>query len=231
MWNRRQFIKAMGVLGGAIMTPFQWLGRVQASPLSDDSLPPGAELYEGFLLLPELPEDVALPEIIRAPRLQAPNECGIGGAKIDAVVELYNNAEELATRVKFPVFVLGQVPDGLRPGNAFLVSNEEGEVYSLSHGYEVYTPETDSWASIVSLTAVPEFYRPFPLWSSKPVEPDGPAIILDKVDFLPSAGIRIVTQLGFVCHWIFHDVFYTLVVEPPPLGQDARSLATSLALA
>lgn len=230
MWSRRQFIKAMGVLGGAIMTPFQWLGRAQASPPSDDSLPPGAELYEGFLLLPE---GASVPKIVKAPRLQPPNMCGVGvksaGYRPYAVTKFFSTPEILAHAVDFPMYALAALPEKLRHASAFVVSHETGEIYGASLGYDAFNPEIDGWVCNVSFWAQPDFPKPFPLWSSEPAEPEGLGLILEKVDFLPVPGIRVITKTGCAYHWITENVFYTMNTEFGPNDPETKLTVDALA--
>ncbi|NBD35313.1 MAG: hypothetical protein GVY30_04865 [Chloroflexi bacterium] len=82
----------------------------------------------------------------------------------------------------------------------------------------------------MSIWSQSDFPRPFPLWSSDPVEPGGPAVVLEKVDFLPSPGIMVTTRRGYVFHWIENDVLYTLITEFDPSREEAFALVPSLAL-
>jgi hypothetical protein len=223
MWSRRQFIKTLGVLGGAVAAPFHWLGRARAAAAPQVDLPPGAELYGGFLLLPE---GALVPAFVQQPKLPPPNMCGVGEGKPNAVTRPFATAADLAKEVDFPVYTLGEMPNGLRPGSAFLITHNTGEVYGVSLGFETYNPNSAHWECAVSLWIQPDFPKPYPLWPSGPVEAGGSAVVLEKVDLLPAAGIRVATPAGYVYHWITREVFYTLAIN---LGLSSRYFQSAVA--
>lgn len=229
MRSRRQFIKAMGVLGGAILAPFRWVGRAQASTFQDTPLPLGAELYEGFVLLPE---GAPLPDLVQPPQYGPPIVCGVGQkAEISeraGVTQVFNAAEELANACSFPVYKLSHVPDGLRVIGGSLLRHTHGAVYGGSIGYETLDANTGIWETTVTIGAQPDFARPFPLWSSLSTEHKDRAIVLEKVDYLPSAGIKVETRRGYVFLWIEDNILYTLVVEHSKGLEAAQRLISSL---
>ncbi|MCS6911060.1 MAG: hypothetical protein NZM11_10935 [Anaerolineales bacterium] len=134
----------------------------------------------------------------------------------------FASVAELAREMEFPLYALGEMSNGLRLGSAFLITHDTGEVYGASLGFETYNPESACWECTVSLQAYPDFPRPFPLWSRQPEKPADPAVVLEKVGFLPTPGIRVMTRAGYVCHWIEEHILYTLVVEPSPTIQEAK---------
>jgi hypothetical protein len=99
----------------------------------------------------------------------------------------------------------------------------EGEVYETGVVYDSRLGKRtglDSQRRTIRLLAKPEFLRPYPLRSSKPLEPGGPTVTLQKVDFLPTPGVMILTQEGYIFHWIENDILYTLYANlPEPLPQ------------
>jgi hypothetical protein len=227
MRSRRQFIKVMGVLGGAVMAPFRWFGRAQAATLPDAPLPAGAELYGGFLLLPE---GAPVPPWVKPPKLGPPIECGVGegGASPTAVVVSLKAPGDLASESGLPIYALGKLPDGIREAGGYVLKQQTGEVFSALVGYETYNYDNQYWECTVRIIAKPDFPRPFPLWPVSPVEVGGPAILLEKVDFLPTPGIMVKTTLGHIFHWIQKGVLYTLVVENKSSLGDARLLVDTL---
>lgn len=191
--------------------------------------PNEGEIWEGFLLLPE---GASVPKFVIYPELGIPIVCGVGvaqgGAIPTAVSEIFNSVEALAQVVNFPVYTLDHLPEGLRVGNVHLIKHRTGEIFAAFVAFHSYNKTTNNWETIVSIWAHPEFPRPFPLWSSNPVEPDGPAVRPMKVDFLPSPGVEVTTQAGYVYHWIRQEVLYTLTVEPSPNEKWARNIASAL---
>lgn len=104
-----------------------------------------------------------------------------------------------------------------------MVQYETGEVFAASVNFGSFD-ENGGSKGTVSISAQPDFPKPFPLWSSDPVELGGPAVILEKVDFLPLSGIMIATQTGYVFHWIEEDIFYTMMAEYNPSREEAQAL-------
>ncbi len=231
MWSRRQFIKAMGATGAALITPFQRLGRAQASALADGPLPLEAEFYEGFVLLPE---DAPLPSSVQIPKSGVPRVCGVGleghRATLDSTNKLFNTTDELAKEINFPVYTLGELPGGLRQSGASMLTHNNGEIYNVSVNFEIYNSQETIWETGVVLGALSHFPKPFPLWSSKSVEPDGPTVSFEKANFLPSPGVMVVTAQGFVFHWIKNDVLYSLVVGHTLSFTEVQNLVAALIL-
>lgn len=226
MLSRRKFIKSVAALGGAWLATAssfaQSVGREMRSdsvvPASTQTSPEG-ELYAGFLLLPE---GAPVPSTVRYP------EYDDLGALLGRFL---GTAEDLAKEVGFPVRTFRKPPDGLRPLGAGLSRLETGQIVAASIDFESYNEATTSWETTVRICGMLVFPTPVPLWSGNSAEVDGPAVILQKVDFLPSSGIMVTTQAGYVFHWIEHRVFYTLTAEYGPSSEEARALADLLTLA
>lgn len=186
------------------------------------------ELYAGFLLLPE---GASIPAFVRPPEMGIPIFCGVGvgrgGPRPTAMSKSLSTVADLKKEVGFPIYTLGGAFRGLDPSAVNLIKHETGEIYAASVIFESIDKDRQS-SEIVSITAHPDFSRPFPLWSCNPVEPDGPVIILEKVDLLPSAGILVATLQGYVFQWIEKDILYTFLAENNPTREDAELLARSL---
>jgi hypothetical protein len=129
--------------------------------------------------------------------------------------------------IHFPLYDFAKLPDGLWRGQPSLARDDVGNLYGISIPYETQA-SSKSAVTAISLWIQPDFARPYPLWSSEPVEADEPAVILEKVRYLPVPGIKVSTREGFVCYWIESDTLYTLVADPSPTGQDAQALLESL---
>lgn len=227
MLTRREFIKIMGVLGTFVLSPVRRLGRWSASEVAID---PAGELFSGFILLPE---GAPIPEFVIPAQLPQTKSCGmvegLEESLHDAFLENLDTLTMAKDRVSFPLYDFDKLPGQLRQGKSYILSNDMGDVYRITVRYEFYDRTSDSWVTALTLWVDPDFPRPYPLWASEPVEPDGPAMVLEKVNFLPSPGVRIVTQEGFACFWIESDALYTLIAEPSPIGLDASKLVELLA--
>jgi hypothetical protein len=189
------------------------------------------ELYAGFVLLIE---GAPLPDFVIPSRNGIPIVCGVGfgrgGPKATAVTKNIDTPQNLARMARLPLYTLGKLPDSFRPAGGYQIEHESGEVFGASVNFDSYNAKTENWEGSVGIWAQPDFPHPYPLWSSVPAEPDLPAVILEKVDFLPSRGIMVSTQDGYVFYWIENDVFYTLRAEHNPTRKEIRKLVDSLIL-
>jgi len=188
------------------------------------------EFYAGFLLLPD---GAPVPPTVKYPERGMPTFCGVGagrdGPESTAVIKSFSTVTDLAREVAFPLYTLSKLSEELHLAGANLIQHKTGEVFAAVVDFQSHNRRSGDWETTVSIWAQPEFPRPFPLWSSDAVEPDGPAVILEKVDFLPSPGVIVATPQGAVFHWINDDVLYTLIAELGP--QETLTLASSLSLA
>lgn len=238
--SRRGFLRGtlLGSLGAVVTARIGWLFpesqrkfiRPSSTNPSDVALQASTEgeLYAGFLLLPD---GAPLPAFVRPPQIGIPIFCGVGvgkgGPRPTAVTSSLKTVTDLQSETDFPIYTFGKLSQEFQPGAVNLIKHTTGEIYAASVIFESIHQDRQS-QGIVSITTQPDFPRPFPLWSCSPVEPDGPAVILEKVDFLPSPGIVVATLLGFVFHWIEKDVLYTLLAEYNPSREEATLLASSL---
>lgn len=242
MLTRRNFIKFLAVVGSGVLLPplnkLRWLDlfnqHVSWGP-PETLLPPTSslgEIYAGFLLLPD---GAPVPPNVKYPERGMPTFCGVGaghgGPVPTAVSQSFSTAAEMAREVDFPVYIFSKLPERLRQAGATLIRYETGEVFAALVDFQSHNGRSGDWETTVSIWAQPEFPRPFPLWSSEPVEPGGPAVALEKVDFLPSPGVMVTTRQGAVFHWIRNDVLYTLIAEPGPSHEEALALVSLLTLA
>lgn len=220
--SRRQFFRGtLGLLGGAFAAritglfpeaqPLLAQARQEEIPITRPAQVESGELYAGFILLPEsapLPSDIQQASIPIFCNVD--EEPAIHNGFADS--KSFSSALDLASTANLPLYILSVLPDELRETEASLVEYSDGTAYSATVNYEAYDEEYDLWVSVVTLNAICHFPQPFPLWDSEPVEPGGPGIQLEKVDFLPVSGIQVETADGLVFHWIANKVMYTLVV-------------------
>ncbi len=239
-FSRRAFVRFVGATGAALFagmsdlipeaqlrwpaqarSPSGSSGIAYASPLSV------GELYAGFILLPD---GAPVPAFVKPSRRGIPDGCGVGRAdpKIVAVIKSFARVEDVASEGRFPVYTFSKLPDGLRPRGGNLIKHPTGEVAGASIDFETYHAGARTWACTVSIWAQPDYPKPFPLWSQKALGPGGPAVVLEKVNFLPSPGIRVSTLLGCVFHWIQDEVCYRLRLEHSRSPQEIQALVSSL---
>ena len=216
MISRRDFIKLFSSIGAVLLAPLRGLGQIGEKDYLQEGKVAG-DLYGGFLLLEE---GAQIPEFIQYPTIPMPNGCGVGvdekNLRASAISQFFETPEDLAKGVLFRVYLPKKMPDGLRYGKAYTLSNNNGSLYEASLAFESYNSETQLWETAASFWIQLHYPKPLPLWSMKPVEVGVPGISYDKVDFLPSPGLRVATQDGFVYYWIENDIFYTLIFEPSP---------------
>ena len=240
MLTRRDFIKILAAMGSLVLLPplnrlkrlypFNRASSLEQSATLAQTSPLG-EFYAGFLLLPD---GTPVPPIVKYPERGMPTFCGVGtgrdGPEPTAVVKSFSTVTGLAREVAFPVYTLSKLPEGLRLAGANLIQHKTGEVFAAVVDFQSHNRRSGGWETTVSIWAQPEFPRPFPLWPSDPVEPGGPAVILEKVGFLPSPGVMVATPQGTGFHWIKDDILYTLIAENGPSLQETLALASLLSL-
>jgi len=214
MISRRDFIKLFSSTGAVLLAPLRGLGQIgEKDYLQEGKL--AGDLYGGFLLLEE---GAQVPEFIQYPTIPMPNGCGVGvdekNPKPSAISQFFETPEDLARGVSFRVYLPKRMPDGVRHGKAYSLSNSNGSLYEVSLPFESYNSETQLWEAVASFWIQLHYPKPLPLWSEEPVETDTLGVRYDKVDFLPSPGLQLTTQEGFVYYWIENDIFYTLILEP-----------------
>jgi hypothetical protein len=214
MISRRDFIKLLGLTGGIVLAPLRFLGQWSKRDFSQERGLTG-ELYNGFLLLEE---GTQIPEFVQYPTIPMPIGCGVGAEEksvnLSAICRIFETPEDLANEMAFRVYLLRELPNGIRCGKAYTLSNSNGSLYEASLAYESYNSKTQLWETTISFLIQLHYPKPLPLWSMKSVENDVPGIIYDKVNFLPNPGLRMATQRGLVYYWIENDIFYTLGLEP-----------------
>ena len=224
MITRRDFIKTMSLLSGAVLAPVRWLGKWAGVQPAEAEEPEVGELYEGFVLLPE---GAPVPSIINYPEIMVPVTCGVGSdtyIEQTAFTETYGSESEISGVTPFPIFFPSTHLDSLTLTSAMLMKDKSGEIYMASLGYGL-EKEVEI---LVNIVAYPHFPRPYPIWSRKTIEPDDPSITLEKFDLLPSPGIMVLSRGGTIFNWIFDDVLYSLLVEPLFTSDQAVSIATSI---
>jgi hypothetical protein len=218
MWSRRQFIKTIGALGGALLMPFRKIKQVESLGLADEESSPEMELYEGFVILPE---NAPLPPVVLC--APAPILCN-SDEKLDPSAEAFrgetswfDSMDELASQVSFPVYIPGRLPADVR----FL----QGYVGRFAKSQKIYESRidfglTDGHQALISLSARPIFPRPYPVWRSSShreeqlhLEQDSTATFPEKVDFTPAPGLMAPTEQGYVVYWMKQDVLYTLFLD------------------
>lgn len=215
MITRRRFIKFLGSLGLITFIPIQRLLKINSKNFIPQQQSVDGEFYANFLLLPENAE---IPPFVEFPKEPMPRLCGVGADELhpkpDAVVHFFENIDDVSKLMNFTVYTFKSMPDGLRPGKAFSISLENGLLHSISLSYEAYHAAQKLWESVVSLWIFSIFPKPFPLWEEGPFEKNGPSVHLEKIDNLPSPGIRIKTQSGYVYLWVEKGMLYKLTLDP-----------------
>lgn len=222
MLTRRSFIKFLGVVGFYALTPLRRF--FPQSPI-EASYPQTGELFADFLLLPE---GAILPSFVQYPKLPMPRLCGVATEDVigppDAIVHFFENHEEAAQKMSFPVYLLSPLPEGLRPGKAFSISLDTGDLHSLSLSYESFNIDTQWWENVASFWIFAQYPRPFPLWTAERRKDDGSPIGFEKIDFLPTPGIKVQSQEGFVFYWVEDNILYIFTSEPCTSEEMARNL-------
>lgn len=243
--SRRQFLRGtLGILGGTLasyvakffpeaqisLAQTGYEATVDHTPILASGV---GELYGGFVLLPE---GAPIPPYVKDYEFGIPTMCNVGTSKkqdSSATHRVLPDTDSLSLEGNFAVYDLATDLlrlDDIRYGGSSLISHNTGEIFGGWVNYITRDPLTELDYTCIAIMAQADFPKPFPLWSSQPVEESGSAVILEKVDFLPGgAGIKMDSLSGFTLHWIQYDVYYALTTQYLP-GVDARTIASALKL-
>lgn len=228
MLSRRSFVKALAAVGGALLLPLDRLAGRGSAPAALAQEPAVGELYAGFVLLPE---NALVPAFVKPARLGIPKFSADGAAasRSGAVItKLLSTAKELAAASELRLYEFTMLPDGVHLSQAVLCLHPSGEVYSATLNYLSCPAVAGSWGFVASISAEPDFPRPFPIRLSRPLEPAALGVIPEKVDCLPCPGIALPTCGGYFYQWIENDVHYTAILERGEGGLEARQYVRSL---
>lgn len=212
MRNRRTFIKFLGVIGGALMLPFQKMGYAHTEA-TQAKLPPGAELYAGFVLLPE-GNDAS--EFVKPPRLGPPIECGAGRDLVQPTAEtmFVANFSDGLPNYKSLCF-LKEIPFGFQKPSKHILKHQSGEVFSATEYYESDDINKDGMKRLIRLVFHFDFPKPYPI----------PKSISQRTNILPTDGVMILTPFGYVFHWISNEILHTLIIDNVSTQDDALAIA------
>lgn len=122
------------------------------------------------------------------------------------------------------------MPENDRPSRIMAAQYENGDIFDIYLTYETPNAEIDASLATRILRIAPVFYWPNPVFYTPAEHPDEIRVVVDKVSFLPSAGLRVTTVEGFVYHWFSDDLLYTFIVDPSVSVHYADELAASFAL-
>ncbi len=221
MLSRRRFLKMAGALGVVLLAPFDRLA--QKLPSSSKGDPPRGELYEGFVLLEK---DAPVPPFVQvAPcpiygEIAPPCDNDPAMLAYKAETSRFDSIKDLRANVDFPIFVPGSLPHKMTFLQASVVRFAgSGEVWQARVDYG---PE-DTREPVISLTASPVFYRPYPVWPTvgypkkredeRILDEEFSEIKPQKVGFTPRPGIMMPGDQGYMLQWIRRDVLYTMFME------------------
>jgi len=233
MFTRRDFIKTMSLLSGAVLAPVRWLGKWAGgqSGITPSRDTPAGELYAGFVLLAE---DTPMPSFVQcasgAPILcQVENEHDLDIVAFRGETLWFDNIEGLRDNLSFPIYAPTSLPKNieLMYGHVIrFVQSQEIFVAKLDFGMEG-NPQP-----LISLSAQAIYPRPYPVWPVRmPLENAGveeEVITPEKVDITPTPGVMFPTVFGHTLFWISQNVLYTLVVEHDRQRETAVEITKSL---
>jgi hypothetical protein len=216
MITRRDFIKTVSLLSGAVLAPVRWLGKwAGVQPAQGEEPPEQGELYAGFVLLPEGALAPPFSKCASAPILCVAHD------KDDPKVEAFrgetlwfNSIEELTSNLSFQTYVPTSLPANIEFVNTYLVrfvGSKEIFKARIDFGF------LENMHPLIGLSAQPIFPQPLPIWP-----------VYEKVDFTPTPGVMLPTAEGHVFQWIKEDILYTLMVEYDQHRDVAVNIAKSL---
>ncbi len=156
-------------------------------PSMPQKLPPGAELYAGFLILPD---NAPIPGFVQGPMLGMPHICGVSDIPATAVQQDIASPDELQSLTNLPIFVLPSKPKDIQFSRAYTLRYPTGEVFICTLIFESVSNNLT-----VAILIQPDFSRPYPVRRIDTVGDNGSVVTIEKVNFLPSKGILITRNL------------------------------------
>lgn len=235
--SRRQFLKGtLGMLGGAMTAQAtRFFPELQAAlaQTGNPSVPPAqlpeqlevGELYGGFLLLPD---DTPVPSFVQYPVSGPPVFCGVGDNPTPSVrMQSFPTVNDVANRVNFSAYTIDSVLNNMKQIGCWLISQPTDDVYCTTVWFGNKNITDKDLECSISIWTYPEFPRPYPLWYDSHIDNDVHTE-LEKVEFLPTPGIRVTTRTGFVFYWIENNILNNLIVESTLDVDEAQKIVDSL---
>lgn len=219
MLSRRDFLKMIGAFS-IVFTPLNKLMRKIPSVSKGGELQDG-EIYEGFVLLPA---DAELPPFIVPSKIKKPKEKG----KSSIIYKEFNSIEDIRRHLKKPIYVIDEAKRKANFVGGNMFGYFDKEIFGMSLGFRdpISTPLTED--ANISIWARYDFPHPYPLWNEAPTDDDHSGYVLEKVDYLPTPGVKFVTYLGFTFCWIERNTLFMLILENSPTIDDALLFVSSL---
>lgn len=230
--NRRQFLKgAASVLGGALAvrmtgifpevqpilaqtirekTQFQQLAEIDVG-----------EFYEGFLILPDHEN---IPDFVQYPFKGYPQMCGVGDAPATALTEYPSDFKEFVASSNLPIITVSDVDQHSKDSfMSYIIRYETGELFFALH--QLYYEELDA---LLSFSIQTNFAYPYPVYIFSAVEAGRQSIVPERMDFLPSPGLAVVTETETCLMWIQNDFLYSAQLNRPYNLEQLRTLIHTL---
>jgi hypothetical protein len=223
MLTRRDFIKFLGVVGATTLTPLRGLGRGAYSKIAPADDPVG-ELYAGFVLLPE---GAPIPDFVepgRAIALHSPGE------NLGEVIK-FDNVEGLMDHVLFPLYIPSELPVGFDFASADMTRFQKSDaIWNATLSFRNPSLDHNEQIAHISLVALLEYPRPFPVWPVHDPRVSGEVIVNPEKVNLPTRtpAIMLPSSRGHILQWIEDGVHYMLVAEHNVHRESAIAIAKSL---
>lgn len=209
--SRRKFLKEMfGGFGVIMVSRVSWLfpehqvalGQTeqafdQTAKMFGEDI---GELYEGFLILPDI---------------DSPSNSLEGSAVAEKQTTEFVSIPEALNHTDIPLYLPNALPNGIEFSK---VSLQEYKSATKPHLVTVSysSSETEDRYPAISISARTDFPQPFPI---RPVHAfqnndSHPELVFpDRVSFTPTPGIMLPSVIGYGLHWIENETLYTLIHE------------------
>lgn len=227
MITRRDFIKMLGIVGAAILSPLDRIGNKIYSKKNYLSGNDVGEEFAGFLLLPD---GADTPEFVLYPKSGIPIFCGVGDGPSPTASGVTVSIEDLSEKVNFKLYKIANQIDNLAPLEGTIIYQPDSKIFCITIDYGRNISESNIREGGVSIWAYSSFPYPYPIWSSDPVEINGPFVKNEKVEFLPMPGVLTITPTMQIAHWIENDILYKIIIDPCTDISYSRSIVDALGL-
>ena len=177
-----------------------------------NDVPPGAELYEGFLIIPE---EAKLPAFVQPGR-------GVGLGEGELLV--FTALDGLLNQLPYPILFPSYVPTDLQFIEAQMARHSPSkQIRSITLFFSGLN--SDAEMSDPRLLLFIDLHPPRPAPFVVPRNGDDQLVYPQKVSFTPSLGLERVDATSDFTQWFDKDMLYTLVTRPSDTESVAKSLA------
>ncbi len=179
----------------------------ELAPPKHDDIPPDAELYEGFLIIPE---EAQLPAFVK------PGQAG-------GDILILTSMEEFLKQISYPILLPSYIPSDLQFVEAQITPNVHSNQMSAAALF-FSNLDADSQPGDPQLILFLDRFPPHPAPFKVARNDNDELVYPEKVSFTPNSGLKRVDDTTNFTQWFDQGILYTLVTR----SSDTLAVAQSL---